>query len=269
MELGVDKIYVITLDRLKVRKKHILDLEKQLNCEFNLIDGVDYVDHINDHEFIKKHLADKFFDPSGLFSIGILCCALSHRKAWGEFLNSGEELGLFLEDDIEVTPYINKYDFKQIRHELSTLNWGVCWFGKYKDIIFTEYSLTNNISKILPHYQPQYAGHSYVLNRKSAEWFYNKTEKISHAVDVQLEISPFLQVSLTNSVFNQKKNGYLKSNVPVDKEFLKSNTLGEGYLDKELNEIILPKFHFLEKSPKSIVVNNRLIEGWEFSKKLH
>lgn len=269
MNLGVDGIYAITLDRLDIRKKHIVDLSNKLNVDFNIISGIDAEMHETD--FIDSYIKDGFFDPNGMFSTGIICCALSHRKAWKAFLDSDNEIGLFLEDDVIVTDHIYKYDFSSIREQLSNIDWGICWYGKYREDIKISESLTKDIGVCKFFEDTQFAAHAYLLNRESAEWFYKNTETIKYATDVRLELSPFRQVTLKKSVFIQKGKGDLTEEDKdiINLEFLISNTCIPGLLnyDDKTGEYSFNFPNYVERVEKSIVHNGREIKGYTFTKK--
>lgn len=206
MYLGADSIYAINLKRHKERLDQFNEVIKTLDIKVNIIEGIDNKDVIPlSNDFIKSYLSDTFFDPAGFFSVGVVCCALSHRKAYKAFLDSGDEVGLFLEDDAMPTGFIHDYDFKQLRKELDSIDWGICWYGKWSYKQWVGDQLTDNLYEH-PHFvRHNQAAHAYLLNRKSAEWFYKNTEKIKYAADVRLEASPFNQVSPSNAIFLQKK----------------------------------------------------------------
>ena len=233
MYLGVDSVYAITLDRNKLRKKHINSLSKDLDLNINIIQGIDNKDVIPlTNRFIENNIGDWFFDPAGWYSVGILCCALSHRKAWKAFLDSGDEVGLFLEDDAMPTWHIHSYDFNAVRNELDTLDWGVCWYGKWQpNIEIIGPQLTENIYQGEENNRFNYAAHSYLLNKKSAQWFYNNSLPINYAADIRLEISPFKQVTLNKSVFLQKRQEKAVSKKHIDKEWYNGTMedLGDVY----------------------------------------
>ena len=233
MYLGADSVYAITLDRNKQRKKHIQTLSKELDLNINIIQGIDNKDVIPlTDEFIKTNIGEWFFDPAGWYSVGIICCALSHRKAWKAFLDSGDEVGLFLEDDAMPTFDIHLYDFNAVRHELNTLDWGVCWYGKWQpDIKIIGPKLTENIYQGIENDRFNYAAHSYLLNKKSAQWFYNNSLPINYAADIRLEVSPFKQVTLNKSVFLQKRQEMAIIKKPIDKEWYNGTMedLGDVY----------------------------------------
>ena len=100
MYLGADSVYAINVVRNKLRLNHIKALSAELDLDINIIEAIDNQSVIPlSKEFYKENLGEWFFDPAGWFSVGIVCCALSHRKAWKAFIESGDEVGLFLEDD--------------------------------------------------------------------------------------------------------------------------------------------------------------------------
>lgn len=207
------KVYAIHLDRHIERKESLL---KVFNEEdINWVKAIDNKDINATPEWLKENLSTKFRDPNGWWTIGIICCALSHRKAWGEFLESGEDTALFVEDDIFATPYAYSYDLNNIKENLETsripMKWGVLWLGKYFEEIKSKSSYIwksfdkLNIRLIERHRFDQFAGHSYVLTREAAQWYYDRILPISMAVDVFLEFSPFTQLCTKHTLFTQYK----------------------------------------------------------------
>jgi len=206
MILGADSVYVINLERHKIRKRRTEHMFSRLG-----LSGINYVKAIDKQDFgdnpykQSKPFFDKYFwDPNGFLTLGILCCALSHRKAYKAFLDSGDEIGLFLEDDIKNTSYIHNLNFDKLREELNSIDdWGVAIYGRYKKDILRGNQITEHFYDSFQH-RDQYSGHAYLLNRKSAQWFYDNTEKIKYAADIRLEICPFKVVSLDQSIFIQR-----------------------------------------------------------------
>ncbi len=238
MVLGADSAYVINLTRHKLRKKRMDHLIQKLQLtDINFVEAIDKNDYLeNSFEFSKKHFDDNFWDPNGWCTLGILCCALSHRKAWKQFLDSGDEIGLFLEDDVRSTPIINELDFNKIRQDLDILNedfnfnWGVAIYGRYGIPILKGKSITSNFSRSIIH-KSQYSGHAYLLNRKSAQWFYDNTQKIRYAADIRLEISPFNTITLDKSILVQRHHDYLHC-----KELIVENQDRYGHVFEFLHE---------------------------------
>ena len=198
MILGADSVYVINLKRHKVRRKRVESMFNRLNLSnINYIEGFDKIEFGSDPHSMSKPYFDKhFWDPNGYLTLGILGCALSHRKAYKAFLDSDDEVGLFLEDDIKNTQFIHQLDFTKLREELDSIdNWGVAIYGRYEKDILRGKPITDHFYQSLP-LREQYSGHAYLLNRKSAQWFYDNTEKIRYAADIRLEISPFNIITL-------------------------------------------------------------------------
>lgn len=249
MVLGADSAYVIHLDRHELRKKRMDHLIQKLQLQnINYVKAIDRNDYLDDSfNFSKEHFGTNFWDPNGWCTLGILCCALSHRKAWKQFLDSGDEVGLFLEDDVRNTPAISKIDFNKIREELDELNsvnyfWGIAILGRYHKEIIHGKQITENLYRSILHNE-QYSGHAYLLNRKSAQWYYDNTEKIKYPADLRLEISPFKQISIDKSIFMQKHREVIIGNLQIEEEWWHSTmddvpvskTLGNGFKQYHLN----------------------------------
>ena len=109
MYLGVDKVYVINLKRHSLRK---LEISKQFK-DITFVEAIDWKNYLNLQD-LHSHLDKEFYDPNGWFSYGIICCALSHRKAWKQFIDSDHEYALFLEDDVIPTKFFNNFNFEQL-----------------------------------------------------------------------------------------------------------------------------------------------------------
>lgn len=73
MNLGVDKIYAINLNRFKERKKNIIQISKDLDIDIDIVTGFDNKEHtpIQDSPLF-KHLPNKFWDPNGWITLGII-----------------------------------------------------------------------------------------------------------------------------------------------------------------------------------------------------
>lgn len=280
MYLGVDKVYVINLERHSLRREHIIKLFKEFDVDYEFVKGVDWKD-FEDLSDLHVYLKDYFFDPNGWFSYSALCCVLAHRKAWKTFLDSGEELGLFFEDDIHPTPYLNNFDFTQLNQDLKELDWGVCFLGKYSESNSTYFHVKNSLYDYDYFNTNQYAAHAYILNRKSAQWYYDNTQFIRYASDIRLEISPFRALILKNSLFTQKYRNlqeeatYLASTDSPLMEFLHHTTedvaVGEewSWLESFMNTrckslVVNKNLPISSVEKKNIRYKNKLLEGYKF-----
>ena len=208
MVFGADVAYVIHLDRHKLRKKVMDDLSKTIELPLNYIQAIDNQDYLDNPQELTKYLNNEWWDPCGWLTLGIIACALSHRKAYKEFLDSNHEVALFLEDDIYYTRFLRNYNYTEVRNELNNLDWGVCFYGKYWVENIKIGDVTDNLVEPEPVSRLQTAAHAYLLNRKSAEWFYNNILPLKYPADIRLEISPFKQLALKHSVFKQYNYKY-------------------------------------------------------------
>jgi GR25 family glycosyltransferase involved in LPS biosynthesis len=278
MVLGADSAYIIHLKGQTFRKRRMDNLIKNLK-----LDNINWVDAVNKDIFWKDtwgkcqgYFQDTFWDPNGMVTMGILACALSHRKAYKTFLDSGDEVGLFLEDDIRNTSYIHKLDFNKIREELDSIdNWGVAVYGRYKKDILYKGKITDHWCENYYHGK-QTSGHAYALNRKSAQWLYDNTEKIGCAADVLLELAPFRIITLPQSVFIQRYMDYtgfdlnytlkMRKKYPFLKEFLSATTIeARDHLHTNIyrkNQIVISKYVPAEKwERKERTIQGRKVPG--------
>ena len=273
MFLGVNKVYVINLRRHSLRKERIIQNLNPLNIDYKFIEAIDWVEYKDNLSVFHKHLDKYFFDPNAWFSYGIICCALSHRKAYKEFLDSGEETALFLEDDVEPTKYFSKFNFERLNNDIKTLDWGVCWLGKNPDTIDTLSHIKNDLYEYNNFNNQQFSAHAYILNRKSAQWFYDNTKKLRYAADIRLEICPFKNLTVKESLFVQRHKLLYKNH-----KFLKDNNLLEFFhsttedvledtkidVNKIINSYVHKELPIKEIKQEKIYFNNKPQKGYKF-----
>lgn len=90
------KIYVINLARRSDRHAAMSLQLRKLGLSFETITAIDA------NTVSASWIAQTFTKrgPLGVLPKGDQCCSISHKKAWATFLASGEEHGVFLEDDV-------------------------------------------------------------------------------------------------------------------------------------------------------------------------
>ncbi|MCP4482469.1 MAG: glycosyltransferase family 25 protein [bacterium] len=200
--LGFDKIYVINLKRRLDRKTTLI--KENPNLDFTFIEAIDGKNLIQKELLHKKQINTSFFDPSGMVTMGVFACALSHKKAWDQALIDGVENALFLEDDIflpeklntlnELTPY-----YQDIFNEIQSIDYDILFLGKKS--LFQE---GINVGKYLtiPRYNSNHNGaHAYVVNKKTIQDLSDNYLPIKYAADVYLE-----QFYNTHKVLTLKKS---------------------------------------------------------------
>jgi GR25 family glycosyltransferase involved in LPS biosynthesis len=205
MYLGVDIIYVISLNRHQDRKEKILNFFKNNNIDnytfINAIEGKD----INIKELINKKILSNIFKcPYGVLTKNIIGCALSHRLAIETFLNSSYNTCLILEDDAEPTDCFYKEDLNLLQNNLNNIDWDIFFWGNGDKKIIGTQTEYNNLNKLIPH-KGTYAGHSYQLNKQSAKILLDNYFPIQNAADVYLECSDLNIYSSMYSLFKQYK----------------------------------------------------------------
>jgi glycosyl transferase, family 25 len=94
------KIYLINLARRPDRRAAMAEQAGRLGLDLTRLDAVDARD-------AGPESLDQWFRPKGpLGEIpkGDKCCSLSHRAAWEQLLESGEDYAAVLEDDVVLKP---------------------------------------------------------------------------------------------------------------------------------------------------------------------
>jgi len=174
------KTYVISLPYREDRRSNVK----------SSLDWLDYtfVDAVNGPSLDIKSLIrsgvlnEFFYDPNGLVNKNIIGCSLSHIKAWLKFKESGEDIGLILEDD---AVYTSSFPLDELQAEIDTLDWDVVYLGK-KDKYIEGIKETEHISRVLYGYGC-WGAHAYLINKDSVDKLISKYQPIKLAVDVFMD----------------------------------------------------------------------------------
>lgn len=186
--LGFDKIYVINLERRLDRKTKLI--KENPNLDFTFIDAIDGKNLIQSELLDKKLINTSFYDPSGMVTMGVFACALSHKKAWDQALMDGVDNALFLEDDIYLPEKLNTLNgltprYQEMFDEFQSVDYDVLFLGKKTP---TQHGI--NIGKYLtvPRYNSNHNGaHAYSVNKETLKYISSNYLPIKYAVDVYLE----------------------------------------------------------------------------------
>jgi len=235
----IDHVYVINLLRRSDRRDIISNELNSLGINYsfskNTVDG----EYLTVNELISTNTIEKYFiDPSGICTMGVYGCALSHYNTWTEFLKTDYNTALILEDDVYFHPSenVNKlYDI--LTTELPLVkNWDIFFLAR-QSIINEGTSITENIIEPITSWNlsdpKPWGAHSYIVTRKAAEYLVKNYLPIKYAVDVYLEsflITKKLNViSLKMSYFFQR-NAYevMRKNYIIN-EALKANGLKNDF----------------------------------------
>lgn len=174
------KTYIISLLNRTDRRSNILSTMDWLDYTF--IDAVPGSD-INVSKLIKAGvLNESFYDPSGAVNKNIIGCSLSHIKAWVKFKESGESIGLILEDDVVYTP---SYNLEELQPDIDKLDWDVIYLGKHEKYI-TGLTETKMVSRVL-YGHGGWGAHAYLINQTSVDKLIAKYQPIKLAVDVFID----------------------------------------------------------------------------------
>ena len=169
--LGFDKIYVINLERRLDRKTKLI--KENPNLDFTFIDAIDGKNLIQSELLDKKLINTSFYDPSGMVTMGVFACALSHKKAWDQALIDGVDNALFLEDDIYLPEKLNTLNgltprYQEMFDEFQSVDYDVLFLGKKTP---TQHGI--NIGKYLtvPRYNSNHNGaHAYSVNKETLKY---------------------------------------------------------------------------------------------------
>jgi glycosyl transferase, family 25 len=126
------KVWVINLKSRPDRLQRIGEQLYSMNIDWSRLDAVD-----------GKNCEKKILDISanhgeiGSLSEGARACSASHYKFWQEFISTGEEFGIVLEDDVKLSN-----DFKFLINDLA-------WIPKNANIIKLEKFSSHRPSNLL------------------------------------------------------------------------------------------------------------------------
>jgi len=186
--LGFDKIYVINLKRRKDRKDKLINDYPEIN--FTFIEAIDGRDITKEQLIESGQLNSSFYDPSGMVTMGIFACALSHKKAWDQALADGVENALFLEDDINFkVPFVENKSFtplyQDILSDLKQFDWDLVQFGKKSTY---QYGLTIGKYFVIPRYKSNFNGaHTYGATKEMIQSLSDNCLPVKYAADVYIE----------------------------------------------------------------------------------
>ena len=133
--LGVEKVYLINLDR-RVDRRHKMEAAlDELGVEYERVSAVDGKREI-DEDYIKKYgisMMPDFSEPYHQRPIkhGEIGCFMSHYNIWLDILEKGYENTIVLEDDIRFEPYF-KEKISALHNELkrTNLDWDLIFLGR-------------------------------------------------------------------------------------------------------------------------------------------
>ena len=186
--LGFDKIYVINLKRRKDRKEKLIKDNPEI--DFTFIEAIDGKKITKEQLIETGQLNPLFYDPTGMVTMGIFACALSHKKAWDQALEDGVETALFLEDDINFkVPFIKDRSFtplyQDILSDLKQFDWDLVQFGKKTEM---QQGIFSGKYWVVPRYKSNFNGaHTYAATREMIQTLSNNCLPVKYAADVYIE----------------------------------------------------------------------------------
>ena len=218
--LGFDKIYVINLKRRTDRKKNLIT--QYPNIDFTFIDAIDGKKLFQSRLLEEKLINTSFYDPSGMITMGVFACALSHKKAWDQALKDGVKNALFLEDDIFFPfPLLEGNSnfsplYQEILQEINEIDYDLVHLGKKTP---TQSGLNIGKHLTVPRFNTNHHGaHAYVATKKMIQTLSDNYLPIKYAADVYLEqfYNSHNIITLKNSIIRQLSDIGDSSNADSD-----------------------------------------------------
>ena len=132
--LGVDKVYVINLERRPERKAKMDACFEEVGVDYEWIKAVD--GKLINEEFLQENgieMMPDFSEPyhGRALTYGEIGCFMSHYNIWQDIVQNDYEEVIVLEDDIRFEPFF-KYKLRGLREELQALNldWDLVFLGR-------------------------------------------------------------------------------------------------------------------------------------------
>ena len=242
----VDKIYIISLEKHKIRKQIIISDLTSAGFDMSKVEWVTAVDG-NDLD-IKQNISDgiisdKFFDPGGILTKSIYGCALSHQNVYKKFLETSDDnkYALILEDDARITEVLLKVlnpkspALNYFENELKQFMADVVIMGGQEPRL--EYIETpTNVLLPVKRYPKTYAGHSYLISKQGAKKLIDSNSPIQFAADVNIYCCMGNVLCTPVSYFTQKVGKLEKHHhTNLKKEFELFLLIYGGIGDEELS----------------------------------
>ena len=208
----VDKIYIISLERHKERRKRILADLRTAGFDTSKIEILQAIDgnELDINVLLEnKTISDTFIDPNGLLTKAIYGCAMSHQTIYRRFLDSNAHTALILEDDAALThtglrTLLPKSDaYQKFLEEKNQFDWEVIMVGGVGKIM-PYHRIQSNVLKPMARYPKGFAAHSYIINRSGAEKLIRGNQPIRFAADVNIHCSGAKIYCTPISYFSQK-----------------------------------------------------------------
>lgn len=250
------KTYIINLERSAVRKQYM----QELLSPFLFLD-IQFVKAIDGRMLSKEERHSQFDYPASIrlygreLNAGEVGCALSHRKAYREFLESKQPYALFLEDDISIQRDLNSLDLVAIDKVLNN----ACPKALMLSGDYSYYK-----KKPIARLYSAVGAYAYVLNRKAAlkilsleppcsvadDWMFYKRLNIKLYAVYPYMIDANVNMNLLSSDVKQDTWGIDRHRMSVKENIIGAFT---GFTKK-----MFKLFHHFEYKVR--VVNNVIVE---------
>lgn len=259
--LGVDKIYLINLERRPDRKRRMDLCFDLLGIEAEWVKAVDGKQMTP--EFVEKHgikMLPTFQEPYNKRALkyGEIGCFMSHYNIWLDIIKNGYKEAIIFEDDIRFEPLFND-KLQLVRQELKdlSLDWDLLYLGR--KILFNSHEDFVKNSKFIVEPDYTYWTLSYMITLEGAKKLVDE-EPLSKMVPVD-EYLPIMYGRHWNSSWSYHYKNRIKAFSAEPRLVHPTHYTGEeGYISdtewtpivetfkKELQKLDIINFSSAEKS---------------------
>ncbi len=133
--LGVDRVYLINLDRRPDRLRNMEAIFNELNVRFERVNAVDGKKDVNEAylQGLGIKMMVEFSEPyhGRPLTYGEIGCFMSHYNVWKDVIQSNHQEVLVFEDDVRFEPFF-KQKLSAVRQELVhlALDWDLIFLGR-------------------------------------------------------------------------------------------------------------------------------------------
>lgn len=178
------KTYIISLKRVKERYKYIQNHVKNIGIDYKLIEAIDGA-LLNQKDIEDNCDIEQVEKLRYWLTDGAIGCALSHLKAYEEFIKSNDEYAFIIEDDV-VLPNNIMDIIKEIKEVMISDEVVLLYYTSFKPTSFS--SINRNILSEGSLYYPMridktITAAAYLIGRKAAQKMTETVKPIRVAAD--------------------------------------------------------------------------------------
>ena len=178
-EFSIDKIYVINLEKDKIRLKNIEEQFNKQYLDFTRFNAIDGDKLTNNNVLVKKYFYPKLKIK---YSLNQKACALSHISIWNDIADKKYNNSIIFEDDIIIPPNFLQ-TLENIMKQLPN-NWDILFLGGGR---INGDQISKNLIKPNINSSGNYGTFSYIINGNKIDKILKKCKNIKLHFDIFIQ----------------------------------------------------------------------------------